>query len=340
MKNTPKAYHGKNDLEILCLRCIDYCKEHKDTIVMSVLICILILVIIFFASTFFKGNFSANQDQLDDAFHASSSSSAIALPVAPDPAPFETIKATATDKNSKRDLLLATADLYMRRGIYDLQMNMVETPVNPEKPNEKAAKANPNQSFDKAIACYNEAMSIQAKRQNYNNTILQARALYSIGVTWEYLASIAKNADEVKKCLNLANTSYKNATQTGNSPYRKPAEERINELAKIAVINFYTSVADKYNKALTAKPEKSILPNGTDKPVDAAKKDSAKDSKTIDEFSIKADAPATAAPKAEVKKEAPKAEVKKEAPKAEPTKEAPKAENNTAPKADAKKEAK
>lgn len=323
MKNTPKAYHGKNDLEILCLRCIDYCKEHKDTIVLSVLVCILILVIIFFASTFFKGNFSANQDQLDNAFHASSSSSAIALPVAPDLTPFETVKAAATDKNSKRDILLAAADLYMRRGIYDLQMNMVETPVNPEKPEEKITRANPNLSFEKAIANYNDAMTCQTN-DNYANAILQSRALYSIGITWEYLASVAKNADEVKKCLDQANTSYKKVAQFGSSPYIKPAEERVNELAKTAIVNFYTGIADKYNKALAAKPAKSILPNGTDKPVDTAKKDTAKDSKTIDEFSIKADTPINAAPKADnTKKDAPQAEpVKAEPVKAEQKKEA------------------
>ncbi len=329
MKNSAKSYHGKNDLEILCLRCIDYCKEHKDTLTMSVLIAILLVVIVIFASTFFKGNAAGNQDQLDQAFSASSTGSAIALPVAPDPAPFETILKV----NNNTNVLFATADLYMRRGIYDLQMNMVETPVNPEKTEVKAPKANPNQSFDKAIAVYNEAAA------SSKATLDKDRAFYSIGVVYEYIASVAKSAEEVKKGLNLAADSYK---KVAGSPYSKPAKERTVELAKPSIANFYQKIADKYNKSLTEKTDKTILPNGTGKPIDAAKKETVKDSKTIDEFSIKADASKAADTPKEVKPEAKKDAAPANAPKAEVKKDAPKtdAKKNDAPKADVKKDAK
>ncbi|MDO5580893.1 MAG: hypothetical protein Q4G69_07140 [Planctomycetia bacterium] len=297
MKNTSKQERGKNDLELICLKTIQYFKDNQDTLVKTALIAILLVVAVIFAFRFRKDG-AAAQNKVDEAYYTAMNGTMLGITGAPDPAPFEALE-NSSDKASKPLLQLAAADSYAKRGISEIRIRFSGNSA----PLELASTpGDPKATLEKALSIYNEVAN-----QSGDASDVLARALYGAGITTEYLASITKEEASVESTLKSAVSLYeKIKSACSATPYVKPAENRIKNLAEPITAEYYKKIAKKYAelpapKAPEKKDEKSILSPDAKAPL-APPKD--KESKIVNEFSLNPDTKAADKP---ADKAAPKA---------------------------------
>ncbi|MDO5554484.1 MAG: hypothetical protein Q4G68_12060 [Planctomycetia bacterium] len=265
MKSSVKRERSKNDLEAWIVNKYNWCKENQDKVSQFILLC-LILCFVFVGVRWYMGrNNSALQNQMDDAYYLSTSRTLLTGGAAPDPVPFEQMATTCKRGEEGLVVRISSAEAYLKTGRSEVEQKFaaanggaqatVRTPVQPEA------------AFSKALDRFTEVA--QASRDAGG---LKARALYGSGVTMEYMASIAENADAVAKNIEKAVAYYESAASGfASSPYAEAAKSRIEHLKQPITLAYYQQLSDKYVN-MPKEPVKtdSILPTGTDAPVTPA----------------------------------------------------------------------
>lgn len=278
MKSSVKHERGKNDLEMILVKCYRYLKDNREKVMGFVSLLVVAGLIVVVARYYMSRDTSVLQAQVDEAYYQSTNKSLLSGDTAPDPVPFESLAKTCKAGLESAIVRISAGEAHMKAGISAIESRIAASDEASQTPALPAG--NPDESFGKAVDLFKQVMNAHT----LGNPDLKARAIYDQAVVAEYRARIAASDKLVEEQLVAAAQLYRMVMeQCAATPFAQAAKERLTSIEKPITTAYYKKIANQYKTLPPPKPAESILPSKSADPL-SPKSDA--DMKAIDQFSV------------------------------------------------------